>query len=447
MPTAASPKYTDADLQEALRRVDSGEKKTAVSASVGIPYRTLTRYVTLHRQDTQTNLKRSGPDPCLGNDAEQHLYEWALAMQSVGCPVYACDVTQKANEIADIMGIPPLTHGWYRRFCDRHPGLVSRTSENLSRARQEPDEAIVETLYETLTNIMGKFNLTADRVFNCDETGFNPRPKVGKVLARKGSTNVWSRTIAINFHLTFVACVSASGHVVPPLLILPGQRLPISETHGALSALPLACVTGSTSGFINADIFSEWLEFFASAVPDDVERPILLLLLRAHVSVAIVDKASSLGILLVCLPANATHLFQPLDVAVFGPFKRVLKRKVKEFMIKSHRVSVSKPEAIRLDCDAWKSGMSGANSAAGFSTCGLFPLSKSAMLKRLQLFKTGGLSSSSRLYVKPDWIKYKVPIIETVLTVPEFRKTKGHKKRTTVDISGRFIDQTILAGQ
>ena len=63
--------------------------------------------------------------------------------------------------------------------------------------------------------------------------------------------------MAINFYLTFVACVSASGHVIPPLLILPGQRLPIAETHGALSELPSASVTGSTSGFINAKIFSE----------------------------------------------------------------------------------------------------------------------------------------------------------------------------------------------
>ncbi|OQR83437.1 hypothetical protein ACHHYP_14711 [Achlya hypogyna] len=268
----------------------SGEKKTVVSASFGIPYRTLTRYVIMHRQGKPTNLKHNGPDPSLG-----HLYEWALAMQSGGCPVYACDVTQKANEMASIMGGPPLTHGWY-------PDLVSRTSEILSQARQEPDEAVVETLHEALEKLMDKCNLTAERVFNCDETGFNPRPKVGKVLARKGSTNVWSRTMAINFHLTCVACVSASGLVIPPLLILPGQGLPISETHGALAELPAAAVTGSSSGFVNADIFSDWLEFFASA------------------------------------------------------------------------------------------------------TCGLFPLSKTTMLGRLELFKTGGLSFSSCPYIKPDWI-------------------------------------------
>ncbi|OQR85183.1 hypothetical protein ACHHYP_12153, partial [Achlya hypogyna] len=231
----------------------------------------------MHRQGEPTNLKRNGPDPCLGADAERHLYEWVLAMQSVGCPVYACDVTQKANEMASIMGISPLTHGWYQRFSDRYPDLVSRTSEILSQARQEPDEAVVETLHETLEKLMDKYNLTAERVFNCDETGFKPRPKVGKVLTRKGSTNVWSRTMAINFHLTFVACFSASGLVIPPLLILPGQRLPISETQGALAELPAAAVTGSSSGF----------------------RPILLLFdgYRAHVSVAIIDKASSLIIL------------------------------------------------------------------------------------------------------------------------------------------------------
>jgi len=446
MPTKSSPfQYTKDDLQSALRRIQKGEKAAAVSRSVGIPPRTLARYVALVRRGKNTDLKRSGPEPRIGTEAESHLYDWVLAMQSLGSPVQVSDVIQKANQIAQVLGVAAVTHGWYKRFIDRHPDIVPRVAETVTRARAEISKDGVETLFRTINTLITKYQLDASRIYNCDETAFNPKPRTGKVLAKKGSSNVWGRCLAQTYHLSFVACVSASGHVVPPLMLIPGQRLPIDETREALATLPSAAVTGTPKGYINSEAFNEWLQFFSNAIPGNVARPILLTFdgYRAHLSPTIVDTALDLGILLVCLPANATHIFQPLDVAVFGPFKRVLKKLVKARLLETHRVSISKAEAIKLGCQAWITGMRGENSAAGFRACGLYPLSKEVMLQRLDKFNSGGLSQTGAPYSRPDWIKYKDKIVDELLTIPRFEPGKK-RCRKTVDVSGLHVTHALL---
>ncbi|OQR85929.1 hypothetical protein ACHHYP_11172 [Achlya hypogyna] len=365
----ASPnKYTNEDLHVAITRVLAGEKPKVVSATAAIPYRTLSRYVSLNREGKDTTKKRTGPPPCLCSQIETRIYDWVLAMQSLGAPVYPYDVLHKANEICQAVKLPMLTYGWYQRFSQRHADLVPRASQVMSRARVEANVESIDKLHATLERLIAEHSIDGSRIYNCDETGFNPRPRAGKVLARKGSSNVWSRVMSVNFHLSFLACVSATGHIIPPLILLQGRRLPIDETHDALSVLPTAVVTGTPSGFINSKTFEEWLEFFAASVPDDVARPVLLTFdgYRAHVSLAIIDKAYELGVLLVCLPANSTHLFQPLDFSVFGSFKQELKKTVvKAHMIQTHMLSVSKPDAIRLGCKALIVGMKAENAAAG----------------------------------------------------------------------------------
>ncbi|RHZ31535.1 hypothetical protein DYB26_015757 [Aphanomyces astaci] len=64
--------------------------------------------------------------------------------------------------------------------------------------------------------------------------------------------------------------------------------------------------------------------------PPSTERPILLIMdgCSSHYSEHIYAEAKALNILLQFLPANATHLFQPLDVTVFLPFKQAIRNAV-----------------------------------------------------------------------------------------------------------------------
>eukprot|EP00644_Phytophthora_capsici_P003359 jgi/Phyca11/130874/e_gw1.99.86.1 len=108
---------------------------------------------------------------------------------------------------------------------ERHPTLASRTAQKLTLKRNNIEATNLITLFNTLAQLVIELKLDASRVFNMDETAFQTRNKSKKVVAVRGSSNVWSMDPAINFHLTIVACGSGAGFVVPPAFILPGQTV------------------------------------------------------------------------------------------------------------------------------------------------------------------------------------------------------------------------------
>ena len=96
--------------------------------------------------------------------------------------------------------------------------------------------------------------------------------------------------------------------------------------------------------------FEKWLCHFHSAVLESTKRPLILVYdgYSSHFNEMIVSKAISLKIILVLLPSNATHLVQPLDIAVFRPFKMIMKRVLDQKMIKNALISISKSKSLLL---------------------------------------------------------------------------------------------------
>jgi hypothetical protein len=91
--------------------------------------------------------------------------------------------------------------------------------------------------------------LDATRIFNMDETSFLSKSSSKKVVAVKGSSNVWCRKEEPGFHLTIVACVRADGKTIPPLFILPSIRLYRNILDECV--VENAKVTTDVKGFIN----------------------------------------------------------------------------------------------------------------------------------------------------------------------------------------------------
>ncbi|KAG2776097.1 hypothetical protein PC116_g22458 [Phytophthora cactorum] len=165
-----------------------------------------------------------------------------------------------------------------------------------------------------------------------DETALQKQLKSKKVAAVRGSSNVWSTEPTANFHLTIVACGSAVGFVIPPAFVLPGKTVTSRLLEGC--EVTGAAVATSPSGFMNSALFEEWLQCFADSVPASVKRPLVLILdgCASHYSTKVVDLAANLRIMLVFLPPNATHLLQPLDVAVFATLKNKIRKLIDELV-------------------------------------------------------------------------------------------------------------------
>ena len=108
-------------------------------------------------------------------------------------------------------------------------------------------------------------------IFSCDESGICLAVRPGKVIALKGMRNATAISSGNKMQITVLACVSASGHAIPPMVFFPGKnfihQLTINEVPGTLYAM-------SPNGWMDLEIFNRWFEqHFLRYVP--ATRPIL----------------------------------------------------------------------------------------------------------------------------------------------------------------------------
>lgn len=82
--------------------------------------------------------------------------------------------------------------------------------------------------------------------------------------------------------------------------------------------------TGNSSGWITND---EFVYIYAAFYQEpSKESPALLVLdnRSSHLSVPTIDLAKENGVVMLSFPPHCSHKLQPLDVAVYGPFKRYM---------------------------------------------------------------------------------------------------------------------------
>ena len=110
---------------------------------------------------------------------------------------------------------------------------------------------------------------------NCDETGLPLAHKPPKVVAHATQKHPYAVTSGDKSQITILACASASGYTIPPMIIFDRKHLQIGEVPGTLCGL-------SGSGWMASVLFEEWFtSHFLVHAPSI--RP-LLRLLDGHAS-------------------------------------------------------------------------------------------------------------------------------------------------------------------
>ncbi|KAF4130497.1 DDE superfamily endonuclease [Phytophthora infestans] len=422
-----------------VAKILSGAAVPEVAAQTKILERTIRKWVTKSKLEQSLEPRRRGPKPHLPPEAERHLFEWVDGRQIVGYPVDRTVILKRAQEISLLITGQSVGAGWYQRFMGRNLELTPRAAQALTEKRNCVSAGNLRTLFNTLAKLVVELRLDSSRIFNIDETAFQTRKKSKKVIAVRGSTNVWCLDPSVNFHLSIVACGSAAGFVVPPAYSLPGKTVEWDVID--------ECFKRSNYDFpirnINTYLFERWLHFFDSSVPRTVKRPLLLVLdgCSSHYSGDVLETATRLEILLVLLSPNATHLLQPLDVAVFATLKVKLCNLIKEVADEDDEgcYSIDKLNAIELANMAWATSKIGRNLKAGFKACGIFPLSLVCMHERFGLYDRNGAPRHSRLAA---WLHVKPTVEKEVLQLRAKQKKSSKQKR--VKVGGRLLTQEII---
>jgi hypothetical protein len=89
-----------------------------------------------------------------------------------------------------------------------------------------------------------------------------------------------------------------------------------------------------------------------------------------HISISIKDYYLAFDIKLGFLPPHSTHLFQPLDVAVFGPLKRIHQRKLLEALHHTN-ISFSRTDFVFVLQEILSTGLTRHNIIKGFEETGI----------------------------------------------------------------------------
>ena len=174
---------------------------------------------------------RPGSPTVLTTEEEARLAQYCVAMADMGFGLTREEVMAMAYATVDKTGRDhPFKEGyagrgWYEGFMARQATLTLRTPQALSYARAVcSNKETIDDFFAKLGTLFGRLNLIAkaSQIFNADESGVSIVHRPSKVVAQIGRHNVPSLTSADKGKMhTILACVSASGQVIPPFVVYP----------------------------------------------------------------------------------------------------------------------------------------------------------------------------------------------------------------------------------
>lgn len=210
---------------------------------------------------------------------------------------------------------------WTLSFMKRHK-LSLRTPQQTSLARMMGFNRVqMDKFFANLREVTAKYCFRPDRIYNMDETGLSTVPNVvPKVVSSSGKKAVGKISSSERGELTTAVCaISAAGNYLAPALIFKRKRQKPELLNGAPPGTKMFV---SDSGYINSDLFLQWLKHFQEQTNASKENPILLILDNhsTHQSLDAVLYCRENGIILLSIPPHSSHKAQR-TAAFFRPLR------------------------------------------------------------------------------------------------------------------------------
>lgn len=389
-------KWLSESMTAAVASVEDGMGLRQAARQYDLPVETLRRRVT---GAVSMNCK-PGPATVLSAEDEEKLASYIVKMSEMGFGLTREDVQVKAFRLVELSGRQhPFRNGmagraWLDGFLQRHPKLTLRTAQSLSHSRAfNATREVIDDYFAKLGAMYARLNILTKpmQIYNVDEVGISVVHKPGKVITEMGRKCVWSVTSAEKGkNHTILACVSASGFVLPPFMIYPRKRIKENIKEGAFPGTSFHC---SNKGWVNSELYLDWFKFFLANIPP--ARPILLIEdgHSSHISIEVIELARSNNVYLLCLPSHTTHILQPLDVGVFKSLKSHYSKECRKYLADHPGQVITSQYIAYLVGKAWPLAFSPMNIMGGFKKSGAFPLNPGEVADR-QLAPSLGVNPS-----------------------------------------------------
>lgn len=337
----------------------------------------------------------SGRVPSIPVATESEIVQCLVTRANMGIPCDKHELKELVGEYVKFTGMKtPFkddTPGedWYLGFMKRHPTLSLKKPEHLQKLRQDArNPFVVYDFYDKLQKVMEDNNLTnkPQYVFNADESGFHHDPSRMHALGVKGKALSRVSGGSGRESTTVLACVSADGSTLPPLIIFKGAAVQARWTSE--DGFPGTLYACSANGWMEEPQFFNWLSNgfipFVKNIRDGEGVPDQAALLVydghcSHISVRIVEKAVQNNVILMRLPSHLTDKLQPLDKCVFGPIKTAWEKKLITYgksQMGKGCMRISKQMFSKLIGETWNESMRADNIISGFVNTGIYPVDR-----------------------------------------------------------------------
>ncbi|KAJ8303360.1 LOW QUALITY PROTEIN: hypothetical protein KUTeg_019756 [Tegillarca granosa] len=374
--------YNAEDITKALVMVnEKGVSVERAARSCGVPVTTLKDRV---RGRVGIDVIKSGPDPLFSLEEESQLFDHISTMAEIGYGYTRAETLNLASDYSVHLGHRerqhPLSLCWLYNFLQRWPDVRIQKPHSLEAVRAKcTSKEIVNRYFEELEKILNKYGLKdkPERVFNIDEKGLSTDCKPPNIIAAT-SYKPQVVTTGKTKTVTVIGTGNAIGNQVPPYFIFPGQRM-VSKLLKRASVGVQGTV--SETGWSNTDIFEMYLkEHLIKNLPArDTNNKVVVLYdgHKSHVAMGIIDWARKENIVLFVLPPHTSHILQPLDVSVFGPFEVAWHSACYSHLRDTGGNIITRYDVCKIACSVYTKTLTPSNIQSAFKKSGIYPFDPS----------------------------------------------------------------------
>ena len=177
------------------------------------------------------------------------------------------------------------------------------------------NRTVVNGYFDALERMVNEHGVTKKENL---ELRWNFEHTTGRVVTVRGARSVVGKTSQKSSNITIIACVSASGAAIPPLIITKGKT-------------PKSLYGYKTKRWFGMELPRKGLDYWRDRRTTiflkqcGSKRPQLFIFdgHSSHVTLAIIERAIEEDIALLSLPPHCTQYLQPLDRTVFGSLKKI----------------------------------------------------------------------------------------------------------------------------
>lgn len=379
--------YTSEQLNECLERIRNGDITHRQGESqYNIPRKTIYNKLKGKQQ------KSPGKPQVFSCEEELSFVNCIKKCAEFGFPLDSFEVRMIAKSYLDSKGrrvkifknnVPGSE--WVNSFLKRHPALTgARFAANIKRSRAAINKEILTEYIDNLKEVTE--GVPPQNIWNYDESNLTDDPGKKRVIIKRGSKYPERIMNSTKTSISVMFCGSAAGESLPPFVVYKSINMwDTWAQNGPLGAR----YANSKSGWFEAASFNEWFETLLlprlRKLPG--KKVVIGDNLSTHLSVNVLRLCQTHDISFVCLPANSSHLTQPLDVAYFAPLKRGWRKILSEWKENGGFTCATLqkqdfPSLLKKLLE-YIEPSSKENLISGFKTCGIYPISIEELLKKI----------------------------------------------------------------